>query len=470
MSRAAPARAAPVATADHALAGVPPNRVLLRQLAVLGAPLVAEQLLHIAVGFTDVWVAGHLRGNTAAAQAAVGSVAYLLWLFTLVAGTLGIGSTALVARAIGARHRSLANSVCGQTVTAAMIAGAVLGAICFFAAGPVADLTQLSGESHDFALTYVRVLSLSLPFSTVLLAANACLRGAGDTLTPAVSMIVVDTVNVVLTFGLSRGWFGLPEMGFRGIAVGTAAAYMVGGLIQFAVLLSGRGGLRLHPHRMRPHWHTLKRIFRIGLPAGAENFLGWGANFVVLAIINQADPTNVMGSAHICTIRVESFSFLFGYAIATAAATMVGQSLGAQSPARAARSAYLCFAVGGGIMGLWGLLFVLFGRFFASFLSNDPQVVELTAKCLFITGFVQVGFAASMVFSFALRGAGDTLSAMAINLASILGLRLVGAVVVGWWLRMGLTAIWFVLAAELLVRGVLIYARFLHGGWRHVKV
>src|ERR1041384_5597042 len=109
-------------------------------------------------------------------------------------------------------------------------------------------------------------------------------------------------------------------MGFRGIAVGTVCAYVLGGLLQFAVLLLGRGGLRLHLHRLRPHWHTLKRILRIGLPSGLESLLAWGGNFAIVAVINRMDPTDVSGSAHIVTVRMESISFLVGFAFATASA------------------------------------------------------------------------------------------------------------------------------------------------------
>jgi putative MATE family efflux protein len=443
---------------------------LLRQLLWLALPILAEQALHSVVGLTDVYLAGHLRRDAVAATAAIGSIAYILWLLGLIAGAIGTGSTALVARATGARHRSLANSVCGQTVTAAALTGIALGILTLVFQRQIAMVTGLKGEAFGFALYYVRALSLALPFSIFLFAANACLRGAGDTITPAVSVIVVDAVNLVLSASLSRGWFGLPEMGFRGIAVGTVTAYVVGGLLQLAVLLRGRGGLRLHPHRLRPHWHTLRRILKIGLPSGLEGVLIWGANFVIVAVINRLDPTNIAGSAHIITIRLESMSFLIGYAFAMAAATMVGQSLGMGDPVRARRSAYLAYAVGGGVMGFMGLLFILFPRAFASLLAEDPAIVDLASRCLFVTGFAQLGFAASMIFSAALRGAGDTLMVMVINLASIVGLRLTGALLVALYFRGGLPQIWLVLAGELMIRGVAIFLRFQHGGWRHVKV
>ena len=197
-------------------------------------------MLHSVVGLTDVYLAGHLRRDAVAATAAIGSIAYILWLLGLIAGAIGTGSTALVARATGARHRSLANSVCGQTVTAAALTGLALArADAASSHRQIAAVTGLKGEAYGFALFYVRALSISLPFSIFLFAANACLRGAGDTITPAVSVIVVDAVNLALSASLSRGWFGLPEMGFSGIAVGTVTAYVVGGLLQFAVLLRG---------------------------------------------------------------------------------------------------------------------------------------------------------------------------------------------------------------------------------------
>ena len=447
-----------------------PEPPLLRQLLWLALPILAEQVLHSVVGLTDVYLAGHLRRDAVAATAAIGSIAYILWLLGLIAGAIGTGSTALVARATGARHRSLANSVCGQTVTAAALTGIALAAFTLLFAPQVAAITGLKDQAYDFALFYVRALSISLPFSIFLFAANACLRGAGDTVTPAVSVIVVDAVNLLLSASLSRGWFGLPELGFKGIAVGTVTAYVVGGMLQLAVLLRGRGGLRLHLHRLRPHWHTLRRILKIGLPSGLEGMLIWSANFAIVAVINGMDPTNVSGSAHIITIRLESMSFLVGFAFAMAAATMVGQSLGMGDPARAKRSAYLAYAAGGGAMGVMGLLFITFSHGFATWLAEDPAIIDLAATCLFITGFAQLGFAASMIFSSALRGAGDTVTVMAINIGCILGLRLTGALLVARYFKLGLPAIWMVLAAELVIRGVAIFLRFVHGGWRHVKV
>jgi putative MATE family efflux protein len=397
-------------------------------------------------------------------------VAYVLWFVGLIVGAIGTGSTAIIARATGARHRSLANSVCGQSVTAAVMLGIVLGTLLYLFGESLVLATELKGKAAEFALSYLRILCISLPFSTLMFAANACLRGAGDTRTPAISMMIVDVVNVIFSFGLTYGWGIFPELGFNGIAIGTVIAYIAGGLLQFAVLVHGRGGIRLHVHRLWPHWLTMKRLLRIGIPSGMESLLAWIANFAVVVVINDLDDTYTMAAAHINTIRIESISFLFGFAVATAAATMVGKSLGMRDSGRATRSAYLAYALGGGVMILLGVLFITLGRFPARWLGANEQIAELTTQCLFITGFIQCGFASAAIFGGSLRGAGDTLTVMMLNLASVLSIRLVGVLIVGKYLGMGLPAIWLVLSAELFTRGVLVYLRFLHGGWKKMRV
>ena len=443
---------------------------LLAALLWLALPIVAENMLHMLVGLTDVYLASHLPAQAAAATAAVGSVAYVLWLIGLIAGAIGTGSTAIIARAIGARHLSLANSVTGQSVTASILLGMLLTSLLVLAAVPAATETGLTGDAYTFALFYLRILSLSLPFSILMYAASACLRGAGDSITPAIAMIVVDVVNMTFSAALARGWWGLPVLGFRGIAIGTVIAYVAGGVLLFVVLVSGRGKLRLYLHRLRPHWLTLKRVFRIGIPSGAEWLLTWVAQFLIIIVINRADSTNLMAAAHIIAVRVEALSYMVGFAVATAAATMVGQALGMKDPGRAKRSAYLAYAVGGGAMSVCGLLFILYGLVFTRVMSSDPAIADLAARCLFITAFAQPGFAAAAIFAGALRGAGDTLWVMVLNLASIIVIRLTGALIVGWWLHLGLAAIWVVLAIELTIRGIAVYLRFRQGGWRHVRV
>ncbi len=452
------------------------NEHLPRKVLLLALPVVAEQLLHSMVGLNDYWLASHLVSATTpdaatinnAAGAAVGSVQYVLWLIGMIAGTIGTGATALIARALGARDRRTANASCGQAITLALLVGVLMIPIMFFAAPQFAILSGLHTDSRAYLISYLQVLCFAMPLSLLMFSAGASLRGAGDTLTPALAMITVDLVNLFLTVGLTYGKFGLPQLGFKGIAIGTTIAYGVGGVMLLTILFTRRGFMRLYLHRMMPHWPPLKRILRIGLPSGSESVMQWLANFLVLGSVNSLG--DVSGTAHAASIRIESFSFLTGMGFATAAATLVGQSLGMRDPHRARRAAYIAYAMGGGIMTLLGLIFITLGRFLASFMSKDPAVIDLAADCIRITGFIQCGFAASMIFGFAMRGAGDTLHVMIINLASIIGVRVVGVLIAVHIFHVGLRGVWLVLCGELLLRGALMILRFRFGRWDRTRV
>src|SRR5215831_2201643 len=123
---------------------------LLRELFLLSMPVLAEQVLHMFVGLNDTYLANHVEHGAspenAAAAAAVGTVSYILWFVGLISGAVGSGATAIIARATGAKHRRLANSICGQAMSAAIIVGLVLWATMCFFAGHLSGMTGLSGQ------------------------------------------------------------------------------------------------------------------------------------------------------------------------------------------------------------------------------------------------------------------------------------------------------------------------------------
>ena len=458
---------------------VEPIGVLLKTLLALSIPVLIEQFVSIGVGLTDTYVANHLASGAgkeselinAASGAAVGNITYLLWFVNLMTSAVGTGATAIIARATGARHQRLANSICGQAMGLAILAGAALTIACLFGDNLIARWLGLQGEAARLAADYVRLLAWCMPLTTIMYVGGSCLRGAGDTRSPAIASVLVATLNMLLTYGLTFGAFGLPKFGFDGIALGTVIAYSVGGVWIAVVLLSGKGGLRLFAHRLWPHWHNMKRLLRIGLPSGLESSLQWIANIALVHMINRLDTkTFIPAAAHNITVRIEGLSYLTGFGFAIAASTLVGQSLGMGMPRRARRCANLAMLCGGGVMTVMGLVFIFFGHYLARGLTEDPEVQRQVTHCLFITGFCQSGFAAAMVFGGALRGAGDTLAVMLINGASLIGLRLAGALVVAYGFGGGLTAIWRVMATELFIRGVLMYARFRSGRWARVAV
>ena len=143
----------------------------------LAVPALVEQIFNFLVGLNDTWLANNLPKDVApSATAAVGTISYLLWFIGLIVSAVGTGSTALISRAKGARHRRIANGVCGQSVAASLVLGIVLGVVLYAWADLWVRLTGLSPDARAFALSYLRMLAFSLPFFTVMFVANACLR------------------------------------------------------------------------------------------------------------------------------------------------------------------------------------------------------------------------------------------------------------------------------------------------------
>ena len=453
------------------------NLKLLRDLLILALPLMVEHALHIGVGLTDTWLANHIDPSSSeaeinlAAGAAIGPVAYATWFLGIVTGAVGTGSTALIARATGAKHRGLARSALGQSILLALAAGLLLGAVFFIFGNTISRHVGLANpEAQNFVAQYIRILAFGAPLATITFVGNACLRGAGDTITPAIAMVVIDLVNIGLSFGLCYGWGPFPQMGFAGIAWGTTIAYGGGSFVVLAVLLSrlGRSDLHLYLHRLKPDPDTIRRILRIGIPSGLEGIIFFSANYVVVYLVNTMGQAQA--AAHNIVIRIEALSFMTGFAVATAAATMVGQSLGMKDPHRARKSGWLSFMLGGGIMVTCGLFFIAIPTFFADLMADSPSVIGLSAQSLRIVGFSQIGFAAMMIFGGALRGAGDTTMVMLLNLGSAIVFRVGVVWVVVNHFGGGLAQVWLILAIDLCVRGFLLLGRFYRGGWETTEV
>ena len=191
-------------------------------------------------------------------------------------------------------------------------------------------------------------------------------------------MVIVNVVNIVVSWILcgvdiavsrmdetgefvSRTIVANPfgfDMGIRGIAIGTLVAWIVGGLVVLWWLVRGTSGVRLKKSRLKPHWITMRRLIRIGLPNFVETFGMWFGNFLILLFVGWMAAPGLLG-AHIVAIRVEAFSFLPGFAMGLAAATLAGQYIGAGAPHLARIAILRCTAIATGLMGLCGVAFML---------------------------------------------------------------------------------------------------------------
>jgi MATE family multidrug resistance protein len=316
--------------------------------------------------------------------------------------------------------------------------------------------------------SYLRVVSSIFFFSTLMFIGNASLRGAGDTKTPLLVMLVVNGVNIVVAWTAINGPFGLPQLGVVGSALGAATGRLVGGLLVIGILLRGRANIQLKLANLRPDWALIRRILRVGLPSGLEQLLFRTGHMVFARIL--AELGTVAYAANQVAMNGWSLSFMPGFGFALAATTLVGQSLGAEDPEGAQRRGYTAYRMGAALMATVGLAFLLFPAQIVGFFTNDPQIIAIGTMPLRMVGLIQPLLAASMVFSGGLRGAGDTRWPMVITGGSIWLVRLPLAYLFALLLDWGLPGAWTALALDLSLRGLLNFLRFRGGRWKAVKV
>ncbi len=444
-----------------------------RNVLRLALPAVGEQFLNMLVGLADTFLVGHLAGaatlalgySSAAALAGVGLAGYMIWIATTLFMAVAAGTTALIARSIGARDPATAQSALRQSLLLGVAMGALAGVLTYVFAPLTMDLFGADAVVKPLGVEFLRITAASLPLAGVLFVGTAALRGTGDTRTPLAIMLLVNGLNIAIAWLLVNGRWGLPTLGVAGSAWGAMLGRSLGGLLIIAVLVRQQDVLRLRQWP-RPEWPMLRRVLRIGLPTGGEQ-LAFQSALVLFARMITGLGT-VAYAAHNTVINIESISFLPGFGFAIAATTLVGQRLGATDvpAARAStREALLQAAV---FMTGMGLLFIVVPHWFLSLLIDDPAVVAAGAMPLRVVGLIQPLLAANFVYSGSLRGAGDTRFPLLVKLISPWLLRLPLA----WLLipHFGLVGAWIAMSSDLAFQGVLAWWRFRGTRWERIEV
>ena len=465
------------------------GRSMRSAIWILALPVLIQQTMAACVGLVDTIFAGHLPAATVvAALDAISIGSYVTWFIMIAMTGLGAGCQAIIARAMGAGDHAESHRALGNAVVLSVFWGVLVGVGMWVGARPLADLCRLGGEAADLLVVYVRIIAYAMPMAGIMMVGAMCLYGAGDTVLPSVIAVGVNIVNIVLSWALSgvdltiESWTLVNPFSFdmhlAGIAWGTSGSFVVGALATLWVLNRGVKDLKLVGRHLKLDRTMMMRIVRVGVPGFADSIMMWVANLLVLLVIGMVAAAEAVGGvpkeglqgAHLIAIRWESFSFLPGFAVGTAAGALAGQYLGAGNPAMARQSILACTGIGVVLMGALGLVFIFGGTFLTRIISDQPVHLQETPALLVICGVVQVFFAVTMVLRQGLRGVGDTRWTFLITTLASWGLRLPAAWLLGVVLGMGLRGIWLGLCGEIVLRAVLFAWRFLHGGWMRIRV
>jgi putative MATE family efflux protein len=381
-----------------------------RAVVLLAVPMVLEMLMESVFAVADIFFVGRLG---ASAIATVGLTESLMVTVYALAIGMSIGAAATVARRIGEQDPERASLSAVQAIIIGVVMAVLIGAVgALF--GP--DLLRLMGADEDVlrvGSTFSRVMVGGSGTVLLLFLINAVFRGAGDA---AIAMRVLWFANIInMTLGpcLIFGIGPFPELGVTGAAIGTTIGRGCGVLYQLYHLTRPGGRLRVQRRHMRLDGGTMRTILRISGTATFQNFIGT-ASMGIVRIISSFGSAAVAGNT--IGIRIILFALLPSFGVSNAAATLVGQNLGAGKPDRAEAAAWRAGLYNTVCLGVMSLVFLIFAPWLIAIFTSDPEVAPFGVRCLRI---IAVGFAFSgygMVLTQAFNGAGDTRTPTLINL------------------------------------------------------
>lgn len=440
---------------------------LLRSVIRLAWPVVVQQVSFSMVQLVDTALVGHLGED---ALAGVRLAGQLFWFSQAGIIAVGIGSTAIIARAVGAGEMHRASRVLQTAFAMALAWGVLMALAMFFLGGPVLGFLGAEQAARDDGATFLRYMAIGMPFVSLMYAGNAAQQGAGDTRTPMVVGLIINIVNVVVAYSLINGEFGAPALGVKGSGLGFSAAGITGCLLVLAVLASGRRILSWSPtHRL--DGEAARRVLNVGVPAGLEQMQFNVAFLIYTAIIASLGTTAL--AAHGVTLAIQSLTFNTGFALSVATTALVGQSLGAGRPDLAEKSTYLTMRYSLIFMsGLGVVMMVLGGQITGLFVGGEDadKVIDLGRQLLFIFAFAMPGMAISLSLGGALRGAGDTRAVLFIMAFCTWVVRLTPAYLLAIVFGLGVPGAWLMAVVDISSRATLMFVRFRRGNWKTIRV
>jgi multidrug resistance protein, MATE family len=448
-----------------------------RRVWALALPAIGEQVLALAVGLSDTFLSGHLSATAAQhlgygraeAVAAIGAASTVVWVVLTAYFAVNVGVTALVARSTGAKDHALAMRAAGQGIVLGGVAGLLVAALAAPLATGVTDVLGLRGQIAMLAACYIRVLSLALPATGIASAANAAMRGAGDTRRPMLVMLVVNGANILGSWLLLNGLprLGVPTIGVIGSACGAASGWVLGAIVALAFLRRAHSSApRLTRAGLHPHRETMLRILRVGLPSTVELVIFQIGVVTFVRVIVGLGPT--VYAANVAINAVESIGILPAFGFSVAATALVGQALGAGEPDLAVRSTWAtlrpCLVVVAGL----GVVALCVPQALLAFFVADPSVLRAGDIAMRLSCLTLPASAVAFVFNGALRGAGDTRFPVVVRAAGTWGMRLpLAALLVP---VLALPGGRLVMAMDFSTQAVLAYMRFRSGRWRRARV
>ena len=436
-----------------------------RAIMLLSIPMVLEMVMESLFAIVDIFFVSRLGAE---ALATVGVTESLMTVIYAVGLGFSMGTTGLVARRIGEKHNDEAGFAGAHSILLGIIASFLFAVPGIFFAS---DILEIMGSSEKVIQTGTRYASIMFAGNGIIMLLfinNAIFRSAGDAAIAMRALWLANGINIVLDPCLIFGIGPFPELGVTGAAVATTTGRSIGVLFQLYVLLKGTKRIRLLLKHFKLKIFLLIKLLKLSA-GGIGQFLIATTSWIGLYwILGRFGDTVFAG--YTVAIRTIVFSLLPAWGISNAAATLVGQNLGAEKPDRAEKSVWITGLVNASYLMLAGIAFVSFPGFFISLFGVDDQVFIIGVKALKIISFGFIFYGIGMVMTQAFNGAGDTFTPTLLNFICFYIIELPLAYVLAIHLRMEETGVFLsVVIAESLL-GLAAVFIFRLGRWKLRKV
>ena len=390
-----------------------------RAIVLLSIPMILEMVMESLFAVVNIfWVAS--LGDQAIST--VGVTESLMALVFGVAMGLSAAGTATVARRAGEKNLDGACHAAAQTVLLGIAASLMLAIPGEIFAGDLLLLMSDSPALARYGTPFATLMLAGIPSIVLLFVINAVFRGAGDAVLAMRALWISNGINLILDPLLIFGLGPFPELGVTGAAIATIIGRSSGALYGAWKLLRGTGELRVQPHHWRLDFPLLRQLNALAVPAAIQ-YLVPTASWVALMRIVAFSGTHAV-SAYTIAIRIIIFTILPAWGLSNAAATLVGQNLGARQPDRAHRSVMLCGLYNMVFLLLVSVAFVFFPEPLIRVFTTDPAILPIAVDCLRILSYGYAFYAWGMVLVQSFNGAGDTRTPTLINFACYWALQI----------------------------------------------
>ena len=436
-----------------------------RAITLLAIPMVLEMAMESLFGIVNVFYVAHLGADKVAA---VGITESLLTLVFAVAIGLSMATTAMVARRTGEKDPEGAARAAVQSIAIGIIASIPVAIIAITFAPQMLRLMGATPEIIEAGTGYATIILGGNVVIMLLFLNNAIFRGTGDAALAMRALWIANAINLVLDPCFIYGLGPFPELGVTGSAIATTIGRGVGVGYQFWILFGGKARVNIRREYMRLDMPIMLRLLRVSF-GGIFQFLVATASWVALVRI-----VAIFGSAALAgytiALRIIVFAILPSWGMSNAAATLVGQNLGAGKPERAERSVWVTGFSNMVFLAVVTVVFIILAEPLIRIFTDDDTVIPFGTSCLRFVSYGYVFYAYGMVTVAAFNGAGDTTTPTLINLGCYWLFQIPLAYLLAVNYEMGATGIFVAITIAESMLAVVAVIFFRRGRWKQQKI